>query len=141
MKGKNIMNLVEKLKAIDKKEFEKLETRELPSAQLTKYLGGDETVNVKISAIDGDLFAQLTSTGVDRKGNVDFTKGFSTNAKVVAAAMLDPDLKDAELLKHLGVPTPEEAAKLLFKGELNKIAEQVAELSGFGENDEDEIKN
>jgi hypothetical protein len=53
-------------------------------------------------------------------------------------------LKDAELLKHLGVTTPAQAAKKLFKGEVNGIAAEVNKMAGFSaepEEIEDEIKN
>ena len=56
---------------------------------------------------------------------------------------MDPDLKDEALLKHLGVATPADAAKKIFKGEINKISTEIAKLSGF--NDEEttdkEVKN
>ena len=48
---------------------------------------------------------------------------------------MDPDLKDEALLKHLGVATPADAAKKIFKGEINKISTEIAKLSGF--NDEE----
>ena len=55
----------------------------------------------------------------------------------------DPNLKDEALLKHLGVATPADAAKKIFKGEINKISTEIAKLSGF--NDEEttdkEVKN
>lgn len=45
------------------------------------------------------------------------------------------DLKNEQLLKHLGVATPADAAKKIFKGEINRISTEIAELSGF-ENEE-----
>ena len=117
------MNLVEKLLAVDKKEFDKIERKEIPSRQLSKLLGTD--AKVTIQAVEGD------------------GRAFSTNAKIAAAGIVDPDLKDEALLKHLGVATPADAAKKIFKGEINKISTEIAKLSGF--NDEEttdkEVKN
>ncbi len=137
------MNLVEKLLKIDKAEFEKIETKEIASKSLAKLFGVEEDVKVKVKAIDGDLFVELSATGLDKKGDVEIGKTFSTNAKIVAAGIVEPDLKDEALLKHLGVPTPAEAAKKIFKGEINKIAVAISELSGFSDDEEDEkeIKN
>lgn len=45
------------------------------------------------------------------------------------------------MLKHLGVPTPAEAAKKIFKGEINKIAVAISELSGFSDDEEDEKRD
>lgn len=135
------MNLVEKLLAVDKKEFDKIERKEIKSKQLLKLVGAD--AKVVIQAVEGDLFGGLSASGLDEKGEVDYGRAFSTNAKIVAAGIVDPDLKNEELLKHLGVATPADAAKKIFKGEINKISTEIAKLSGF--NDEEttdkEVKN
>ena len=46
-------------------------------------------------------------------------------------------------MKHLGVATPADAAKVIFKGEVHKIAAEINELSGFinEEKTDEEIKN
>lgn len=135
------MNLVEKLMAVDKKEFEKIETKELASKKLTKLLG--EEAKVKIQAIDGDLFAALSATSLDEDGEVDYAKAFSANTKIAAAGIIEPDLKNEALLKHLGVATPADAARRIFKGEINNIATEISELSGFKDEEKTrkEIKN
>lgn len=140
-KGRNNMNLVEKLLAVDKKEFDKIETKELESKQLSKLLGVD--AKITIQAVDGDLFGGLSASGLDEDGEVDYSRAFSTNAKIAAAGIVEPDLKSEKLLKHLGVATPADAAKKIFKGEINRISTEIASLSGF-ENDEKttkEVKN
>lgn len=135
------MNLVEKLLTVDKGEFDKIEKKQLESKQLTKLLGSN--AEVTIQAVPGDLFSPLSASGLDEEGNVDYNRAFDTNAKVVAAGIVDPDLKNEELLKHMGAATPADAAKKIFKGEINKIATEIAKLSGF--NDEEttdkEVKN
>lgn len=135
------MNLVEKLMAVDKGEFEKLETKEIPSKQLSKLLG--EEAKVKIQAVDGDLFGGLSASGLDEEGDVDYSRAFSTNAKIAAAGIIEPDLKSEGLLRHLGVATPADAAKKIFKGEINKISAEIAKISGFeSEKETDkEVKN
>lgn len=135
------MNLVEKLMAVDKKEFEKIETKELASKALSKLLG--EEAKVKIQAVDGDLFGALSASGLDEDGEVDYGRAFSTNAKIAAAGIVEPNLKDDALLRHLGVATPADAAKKIFKGEINTIATKISEISGFKSDEETtkEIKN
>lgn len=135
------MNLVEKLLAVDKKEFDKIERKEIPSRQLSKLLGAD--AKVTIQAVEGDLFGGLSASGLDDKGEVDYGRAFSTNAKIAAAGIVDPDLKDEALLKYLGVATPADAAKKIFRGEINRISAEIAKLSGFNteEKTDKEIKN
>ena len=135
------MNLVEKLLAVDKKEFDKIEKKELASRQLSRLVG--ESTKVVIRAVDGDLFGGLSASGLDTNGEVDYAKAFSTNAMIVAAGTVEPDLKNEELLRHLGVATPADAAKKIFKGEINRISSEIAKLSGFGDEEttDKEIKN
>lgn len=135
------MNLVEKLLAVDKGEFDKIEKKELTSKQLSKLLGVD--AKVTIQAVDGDLFSALSASGLDDEGEVDFVRAFSTNAKIAAAGIVDPDLKNEDLLRHLGVAIPADAAKKIFKGEINRISAEIAKLSGFEteEKTDEEVKN
>lgn len=136
------MNLVEKLLAVDKKEFDKIERKELASRQLSKLLGVEDA-KTTIQAIDGGLYTSLSASAVSKKGNFNFEKGFEVNAKIAAAGIIEPDLKNEELLKHIGAATPAEAAKKIFKGEVNVISDEIARLSGFTDTEEteEEVKN
>ena len=135
------MNLVEKLMAVDKGNFDKIEKKEIPSKQLSKLLGED--AKVTIQAVDGDLFGALSASGLDESGEVDYSRVFSTNAKIVAAGVVEPNLKDENLLSYLGVATPADAAKKIFKGEINKISAEISSLSGFEneKNTDEKVKN
>ena len=140
-RGIEKMNLVERLLTVDKGEFDKIEKKEITSVQIARLLGVDTTIIIQ--AVDGDLFGGLTASGLNENGEVDYGRAFSTNAKIVAAGVADPDLKNEELLKHLGVATPADAAKKIFRGEINWISAEIAELSGFKneERTDKEIKN
>lgn len=108
---------------------------------MSKLLGVE--AKVTIQAVDGDLFSGLSASGLTDDGEVDYGRAFSTNAKVAAAGIVDPDLKNEALLKHLGVATPADAAKKIFKGEVNKISTEITKLSGFEDEEttDNEIKN
>lgn len=135
------MNLVEKLMAVDKKEFDKIATKTLKSKALSKLLGEDAMVTIQ--AVDGDLFGALSASGLDESREIDYGRLFSTNAKIVAAGIAEPNLKDEALLRHLGVATPADAAKKIFKGEINKISDEITILSGYTneKETEKEVKN
>lgn len=135
------MNLVEKLLLADKGKIEEIEKKEMKSRRLSIILG--EETKIKIQALDSEEFIALTGSAADSNGNYDYSKGYDVNAKLVAAGMIEPNLKNEELLKHLGAVTPAEAAKKLFKGEINKISLEIAKLSGFSDEEEtdNEIKN
>lgn len=135
------MNLAEKLLKIDKGEFDKEKTKDIPSKMLSELFG--EPTKITVKAIDPQEVLDISTSGLDDEGNPIIKKSLETNAILAAAAVVDPPLKDTELLKHLDVQTPSAAALKLFKGEVNKIAIEVNKLAGFdiGDNTDKELKN
>lgn len=137
------MNLVEKLLAIDKGIITKEEKKEIVSKEMTRLLGSDKPVKITIKAIDGDTFTSLTAAGTDDSGNFEIDKAYDISAKIVAAGLVNPDLKNKDLQAHVGASDPADAAKKIFKGELTRIGTIISELSGFGDIDDEveEVKN
>lgn len=135
------MNLAEKLLKIDKGEFDKEKTIQIPSKQLSELLG--EPTKITIKALNPQEVLDISASGLDDEGNPIIKKTLATNAILAAAAVVDPPLKDTDLLKHLGVATPDAAALKLFKGEVNKVSIEVNKLAGFdiGDDTDKELKN
>lgn len=135
------MNLAERLLKIDKGEFNKERTKEIPSKMLSELFG--EPTKITIKELNPQEVLDISATGLDDEGNPIIKKTLETNAILAAAAVVDPALKDTDLLKHLGVATPDAAALKLFKGEVNKISIEVNKLAGFdiGEDTDKELKN
>lgn len=135
------MNLAEKLLKIDKGEFDKERTTQITSKMLTELFG--ETTKITIKAISPQEVLDISATGLDDEGNPIVKKSLATNAILAAAAVVDPPVKDTELLKHFGVATPDALALKLFKGEVNKIAVEVNKLAGFdiGDDTDEQLKN
>ena len=135
------MNLAEKLLKIDKGEFDKEKTIQFQSRQLSELLG--EPTKITIKALNPQEVLDISASGLDDEGNPIIKKTLATNAILAAAAVVDPPLKDTDLLKHLGVATPDVAALKLFKGEVNKISIEVNKLAGFdiGDDTDKELKN
>lgn len=135
------MNLAEKLLKIDKGEFDKERTTQITSKMLTELFG--ETTKITIKAISPQEVLDISATGLDDEGNPIIKKSLATNAILAAAAVVDPPVKDTELLKHFGVATPDALALKLFKGEVNKIAVEVNKLAGFdiGDDTDTQLKN
>ena len=135
------MNLAEKLLKIDKGEFDKEKTIQITRRQLSELLG--EPTKITIKALNPQEVLDISASGLDDEGNPIIKKTLATNAILAAAAVVDPPLKDTDLLKHLGVATPDAAALKLFKGEVNKISIEVNKLAGFdiGDDTDKELKN
>lgn len=137
------MNLAERLLKIDKGEFNKERTKQVKSEQLSILIG--EPAKIILKELNPQEVLDITSAMIDSEGNPEIKKTFNTNAILTAAAVIEPNLKDDALLKYLGVATPAEAAKKLFKGEVNRIAEIINKMAGFDpnrkEDTDEEIKN
>lgn len=128
------MNLVEELLKIDAGKITEVRTKEIPSRRLSELFGKE--VKVKIKEIDPEEFTQLSAMGLDEDGNVDYSRAFNANAHIAARGIIEPNLKDESLMRHLGVATPKDAAVKMFKGEINTIASEITLLSGFGDEEE-----
>ena len=137
------MSLIDKLMAIDKGKFAEEQTAEMQTKRLSEVLG--EPTIIKVKALSGDQYTDITTRLVNKKGDADFSKAYDVNALLVVEGVVEPNLKDKELQKHFGAATPKELAKLLFPGgELTDVANKITELSGFSKPDEDvedEVKN
>lgn len=77
-------------------------------------------------------------------GKIDFnTKRF--NQLVILNHTVEPNFRDAQLIQQAGVTTPEQLLnKMLLAGEIQTLAEQIREVSGFADSLDDlvdEVKN
>ena len=97
-----------------------------------------------ISQIENDALVKAATTSFrDRTGGktVEFDRVKYIRALVVAGTV-DPDFREKELCDHFGVLDPEMVpGKMLYAGEYQKLADAIAELSGIGDDAEEEAKN
>ena len=134
---------IDMLMRLDREKVAEVSVKDIKANRLSQLMGQDVTVEIK--ALAGDIYMDLLATATNKKGNVDVSKTYRAQALIVVEAMQSPSLKDKELQVHFGAASPIDLAKTLFPGgELTKIFQEVADLSGFGDDeDEDleEIKN
>ena len=99
----------------------------------------------KIRPMTGDEFGkyqkQCTTLNVNgRKKETIFDSG-KFNLLCIINHCIDPDFKDADFLKQLGVQTPEQAvSKTLLAGEIVELGNQVTKVSGFDTDINEEIE-
>ena len=80
------MNLAEKLLKIDKGEFDKEKTTQIPSRQLSELLG--EPTKITIKALNPQEVLDISASGLDDEGNPIIKKTLATNAILAAAAVV-----------------------------------------------------
>ena len=115
-------------------------TEEVPVGEGFKDNEGN-SLKFKIKAVPSDEFATLQKqcTVTRKKGKVEFdSKKF--NEQIAINYTIDPNFRDAEAIKKLGVLTPEQLLnKTLLAGELTALVEAISKLSGFDQ-DIDELR-
>lgn len=89
------------------------------------------------------LVKAATSVYRDRTGAkvTDFDK-VKYSRSLIVAATVDPDFSSKEMCDGTGVVSPLLVPeKILFAGEYQKLSDAIAEISGIGEDWEEEAKN
>lgn len=103
-----------------------------------RLAGHPLTIRAMTSEEYGDFQQRAVKIGKSRSVSFD-SRRFNSLAAV--ACTVDPDFRNAELIKALGVATPEQALeKLLLPGEVAELAGQINRLSGFNQ-DLDELRD
>ncbi|WP_455793560.1 phage tail assembly chaperone [Clostridium butyricum] len=98
----------------------------IKTTQLTiKRLGGEIT----IQSLKSDKLDQILDEASSGKSS------FEINKKAIYMSVIDPNLKDNELLKGYGCKSnPYEIVEKIFtRTEIGIVADKIAELNGIGE--------
>lgn len=134
------MNSLDLLMGMDYEKIAVVPEKKLEIKRLSGIIG--EPFIVTVRAISSRRMADLTSTALKDNGNVDYSKLYDVNIRIVLAGLVDPDAKDSELLSHYNAATPADLIGKIFTGaEIGQLAEAIRDLSGYGDDVVEEIKN
>lgn len=101
-----------------------------------------EVFKFKIKAVPAKEFTaiQKKHTKILKKGRTDFdNEGF--NVEIALDYTLEPDFRNADAIKKAGCLTPAQYLDRSLKaGELTELVRQISSLSGFEDDDTEEIK-
>jgi hypothetical protein len=106
-------NLCEKLLKTDPGDADKLETRKIKSKKLAKVLGEKEA-EITVQEISGDRLTEFTSMGLNKNGDANFNKAYEINQLICTDAIIDPNVKNPELMKHFKCATPQDLVKTVW---------------------------
>jgi len=132
------------LLGVDESKFTR-PTAKVEMNGLTERLGAEETIKWTIQAVDEERYEEIQENAVtipkDGKGepeiNYDELKRF-----VILDGVIDPDLRSKALMDKFGVPTPKGVLKkMLLVGEIDRLYQEISDLSGFGEDSVKTVKN
>lgn len=133
------MNTVERLLKADAGKFV-LPEKSIELKRLSNIAGGRIVFTIRAisHAQYEDIMDANNAAKLDIHGHQVSMQGIhdDSNCKVCLAGIVDPDLKNHELMTHYKTLTPEELLKkLLLPGEIATIAEEIMDLSGFNNSD------
>lgn len=117
-----------------------------PVSEITKELVLNTRPEIKempfkIKAMSADDFNEYQEkcTSYDKKGKATFNSK-KYNELVIVNHCIEPNFKDAEMLKKAGMTLPEQfIRKFLLAGEIVELSSQISSLSGF-DTDINELK-
>ena len=135
------MNLVEQLVQVDVDKAYELKRDIFKSERLKELLGLDVPVDVKIKELSQRKVQELLSMQYSSNGNHQMSKVFDSSLMCLVEGVEEPNLKDKELQEHFRAETPKRLAEVLFGREVTKISDAIMTLSGFGDDNEEEVKN
>ena len=133
--------IIDFLMSLDRDKLTEVPTERVRAKRLSEIAGED--VFVTLSALSGDRYAEIAGGNV-RKGEFDYSRVYDMQSLMVAEAVKDPDLKNAELQRHFGAATPRDLARILFPGgEIARLADVVTQLSGYSDDEGlvEQVKN
>lgn len=134
------ISLVEKLLSKEPEEMKKKYRAQVVCRHLSRVLGAETAVTV--GALNCRRFMDIAKMSYDSRNRLDYDRLVDMNLQLVLAGVVEPDLKNKELMEHFGCATPKDLAELLFPGgDLTALAAAITEISGFGEQVEDDLKN
>lgn len=100
-----------------------------------------EPVVFVLSGIDEDKIDEIGEMSTTVNGDNVKVDMNEVHLGTIVAGVLDPDLRDKQLMEHYEVKTPHDLVKkLLLKGERVEIYNKISNLSGYDDNAVEEVK-
>ena len=108
-----------------------------------------EDVYFTVKALSGRRFTELSESIYGDDGEVEVGKAYDANLMIDVEGIVEPDLRNADLLKHYGCVTPKDLVEKLLNGHLCRCtgyenifrAVKKTMLRRLGKDKEAEIKN
>jgi hypothetical protein len=139
------MSLLDKLLQADAKKLTEKPKATIEIERLSKLL--KTKAEFIVQALDPQRYADIQRNSFDfgKKGNLKELRLFEMKCLTLIDGVVEPSLKNKELLDHFSVATPKELIQKMFlSGEIEDLYNKISELSGYEEDDDEtdeEIKN
>jgi len=135
------MNAVDILLGLDADSLGFKNEKELEIKRLSQKAG--KPFIVKLCGVPARRFTRTISGTTDKSGTVQADKAYDANVNLCVIGLVDPSMKDKDLMERFGCSTPGELLEKIFSpAEIAAMGDAIMELSGFGGKDVvAEVKN
>jgi hypothetical protein len=134
------MNAVDVLMGLDVDKMSEIPEKKMKIKRISDMAGTDFIVTLR--AVPAKRYTELVNDIRKKDGSVDVGKAYDANVMIVVAGMTEPSMKDKDLLARFRCSNPAELAQKIFKSsELSLMADEITELSGFGSDTVESVKN
>ena len=139
------MSLIDALLKADSDKITKKPESTFEVKRLSKALG--TKFELKLRAIGAERYTEIQKDAIDlnKKGGVSDVDLYAMQVLTVIDGVVEPSLKDKQLLEHFGAHTAKElVGKLFLSGELSDIASEISKLCGYDKDQsevDEEVKN
>jgi hypothetical protein len=134
------MSLFDKLMAVDDTKVTEKKTATVKSDRLTELLGVETEITLK--ELPYRKVAQIVDRATKDNGAVDVDRAVDAECHLIRLSCDDIPFGDDDLQKKFRASDPRDLVEKMFGYEVKRLANIVADLSGYGEVlDEEEVKN
>lgn len=135
-------SLTETLLNADVSKFEERATAKVYSPFLTKKVGSRKKLYVTLRQMSPRKYNEITATQYDQYGNVDPTKAYDMGIELLSESIVDPDIKDENLISHFGVNTKYGLVEKMLDKDIPFLVGECVQLNQTNEAEQEEtVKN
>lgn len=130
------MSLFDKLMAVDDGAINARRVRKVRSERLSTLLGVDTRVTVE--ALPYRSVTNIMDAALKDNGRLDPNRAVDARCHLIRLSVKDLPWGDEQLQKKFGASDPKDLVEKMFDYEIGMLADEVLELSGYGEEQKEE---
>lgn len=133
------MSLFDKLMAVDDTKVNEKKKTVVKSNRLSELLGVE--VEITLDELPYRQVAQITDRAMKDNGRTDPDRMVDAECHMIRLSCRDIPFGDAALQKKFNASDPRDLVERMFGSEVKKLAGIVMEMSGLGDDDEEELRD
>lgn len=130
------MSLYDKLMSVDDNVINEKKTKEVHSDRLSALFGVDASVTLE--ALPYRQVVKIMDRATKDNGRLDAEKAVDARCHLIRLSVKEIPWSDEQLQKKFNASDPKDLVEKLFDFDIGKLADAVMELSGYGDDADEE---